>query len=102
MHMQQSSGALLDGSENSQAEDMFPSTTSVHQKEKITEMVQSLSKDFNVFKQQNCHIGIGGAPRAKHMRQHIMGRSGNDYMNNDGSFARRGDSTQNSNDMSMD
>ena len=58
------------------------------QKEKITEMVQSLSDKFKIFKQQNSQVGIGG-PRSKlgsYMRQQhiVMGRGGRiDDMSNE-------------------
>ena len=57
LHMNSSAGAgaLQDQTSNlSSAEDIFPPTTSAYQKEQISEMVQSLSEKFKLYKQQNC------------------------------------------------
>ena len=89
-------GALQDQSSAESAEDIFPPTTPAFQKEQITEMVQSLSDKFKIFKQQNTQVGIGG-PRSKlNYRLHIVGRPGgggggvrfDDNSNNDASFTR--------------
>lgn len=88
---------MQDQSSTSSAEDLFPPTTSVHQKEKITELVQSLSKDFSLYKQQEQRNGgIGGARNNAKRAHHVMG--GNDYERE----YRRADSTQNSHDTTME
>ena len=74
LHMNSSAGGapLQDQSSNSSAEDIFPATTSAYQKEQISEMVQSLSEKFKLYKQQNCQVGIGGPRSSKHFRQYGM------------------------------